>query len=32
MNNLGLVYWRQRKYEEATAQFSKQTIINPQDH
>ena len=31
-NNLGLVYWRQRKYEEAAAQFSKQIIINPQDH
>jgi len=31
-NNLGRVYWRQRKYEEAAAQFRKQIVINPQDH
>jgi tetratricopeptide (TPR) repeat protein len=30
-NNLGRVYWRQRKYEEAAAQFRKQIVINPQD-
>jgi TonB family protein len=31
-NNLGRVYWRQRKYTEAITQFQKQIAINPQDH
>ena len=31
-NNLGLVYWRARKYPEAATQFRKQMVVNPEDH
>ena len=30
--NLGRVYWRQRRYDEAQAQFAKQIALNPDDH